>query len=331
MVRRGRNPATLLLAAIIAFCATGPWPAAGAERETGRQPERKTVVATIAQIGQPLSVIADGRAKIVTLMGEGVDPHLYRLTRSDVAKLAGADLVLYNGLHLEAQMIDMMERFSRRLPVVAVGDVLVGGKLLPWQGQTYDPHVWMTPDLWAKALGAAVDALADLDPANAAHYRRNAEGYFAKLETLDREARKAVASIPEKSRALVTAHDAFGYFGRAYDIDVLAIQGISTESEAGIRRIEELVSTLVSRRIGAVFVETSVSGRNVRALIEGARARGHEVRIGGLLFSDAMGAPGTYRGTYLGMFDHNVTTIVRALGGNVGSRGLDGQLAERTD
>ena len=291
----------------------------------------KTVVATIAQIGEPMTAIAGGHVRIVTLMGAGVDPHLYRLTRSDVAKLTGADLILYNGLHLEAQMTDMLQRFAARKPVVAVGDALIGAKLLPWDGQTHDPHVWMDPRLWASALAAGVDALAKLDPGNAATYRRNAAAYFDRLAALDRRARDAIASIPRSSRALVTAHDAFGYFGRAYDIDVLAIQGISTESEAGIRKIEELVATLAERRIGAVFVETSVTERNVRALIEGAGARGHRVRIGGTLFSDAMGPHDQYTGTYLGMFDHNVTTIVRALGGSVPARGLDGQLAERTE
>lgn len=292
---------------------------------------RKNVVATIAQIGQPLSVIAAGKVDIVTLMGEGVDPHLYRLTRSDVAKINRADLILYNGLHLEAQMLDMLNRYSKRKPVVAVADTLKGQNLLPWDGRTHDPHVWMDPGLWGKALRAGVDALAKLDPANAALYRANAATYFRKLTALDDAARAAIATIPAQSRALVTAHDAFGYLGRAYRIDVLAIQGVSTESEAGIRKIEMLVDTLVRRRISAVFVETTVSERNVRALIEGAAARGHKVRVGGALFSDAMGTAGNYTGTYLGMFDHNVTTMVRALGGTAPAKGFGGQLAESAE
>ncbi len=296
---------------------------------------RKTVVTTIAQIAEPLSVIVAGRADITPLMGEGVDPHLYRLTRADVAKLARADMILFNGLHLEAQMLGMLDRFSAGKPVIALGDALAQDRLLPWSGggteATRDPHIWMDPALWARALGVAVDALVRLDPANGATYRANADAYFAKLAELDRRARAAVATIPERARGLVTAHDAFGYFGRSYGLDVLPVQGISTESEAGIRRIETLVDTLVKRRIGAVFVETSVSERNVRALIEGAAARGHAVRIGGSLYSDAMGARGAYDGTYLGMFDHNVTTIVRALGGSVPENGLTGQLAERRD
>ncbi len=295
---------------------------------TGPASAKIRVVATIAQIGEPLSVIAGGRAEILTLMGEGIDPHLYRLTRSDVAKLTRADLIVYNGLHLEAQMTEMMKRFAARKPVVAIGDALAGKRLLPWDGGGHDPHIWMDPALWAQALGVAVEALAEADPSNASLYRANANTYLARLASLSDRARTAIATIPTDARALVTAHDAFGYFGRAFDIEVLAIQGISTESEAGIRRIEELVSILADRRIGAVFVETSVSERNVRALIEGAAARGHQVRIGGALFSDAMGSHGEYTGTYVGMFDHNVTTIVRALGGEVPARGLGGQLAE---
>lgn len=288
---------------------------------------RKNVVATIAQIGQPLAEITAGRANIVTLMGDGVDPHLYRLTRSDVAKINRADIIFYNGLHLEAQMLDMLNRFAARKPVIGIADTLTGRNLLPWDGKTHDPHVWMDPTLWAQALRAAVDTLVQQDPANAATYRTNAAAYFRKLDALDDRARAAIATIPAASRALVSAHDAFGYFGRAYAIDVLAIQGVSTESEAGIRKVETLVSTLVQRKIAAVFVETTVSTRNVRALIEGAAARGHKVRIGGALYSDAMGAQGGYTGTYLGMFDHNVTTIVRTLGGKAPARGLGGQLA----
>lgn len=276
---------------------------------------RKNIVTTIAQIGQPLAEITAGRADIVTLMGDGVDPHLYRLTRSDVAKINRADIIFYNGLHLEAQMLDMLDRFAARKPVIGIADTLKDQNLLPWDGKTHDPHVWMDPSLWARALEAAVETLALHDPANAATYRANATAYFKKLKALDARARTAIATIPASSRALVSAHDAFGYFGRAYGIDVLAIQGISTESEAGIRKIEELVATLVQRRISAVFVETTVSTRNVRALIEGAAAQGHKVRVGGALFSDAMGPRGGYTGTYLGMFDHNVTTIVHALSG----------------
>ncbi|MAI49803.1 MAG: manganese transporter [Rhodospirillaceae bacterium] len=294
---------------LIAIWTTRP-ALAGAKAET-----RKNVVATIAQIGQPLLEIAGGKAHVITLIGDGVDPHLYRLTRSDVAKINRADIVFYNGLHFEAQMLDMLRRFAAHKPVLGIADTLKGKNLLLWDGKTHDPHVWMDPSLWARALQAAVNTLAKHDPENADTYRVNAAAYFGKLHALDAYTRTAVGSIPAASRALVSAHDAFGYFGRAYAIDVLAIQGISTESKAGIRKIEALVDTLVQRRVSAVFVETTVSPRNVRALIKGASARGHTVRIGGALFSDAMGARDSYKGTYLGMFNHNVTTIVHALGG----------------
>ena len=291
------------LLAFAAFLAIAPGAAA-----------MKNVVVTIAQIGEPLEVIAGGKARVQTLMGKGIDPHLYRLTRADVIRLTRADLILYNGLHLEAQMQDMMVRLSRRKPVVAVAESLTG---LPRRsGETPDPHVWMDPMLWMRALDAAVGALEDVDQDNAPVYRKNASAYFAKMKDLDARSRAAVASIPAPARALVTMHDAFGYFGRAYGIDVLAIQGVSTESEAGIRKIEELVDALVARRIGAIFVETSVSGRGATALIEGAAARGHAVRVGGVLYSDALGDGRA--ATYLGMFDHNVGTIVRALGGAAG-------------
>ena len=295
---------------------------------TGATQAQKNVVATIAQIGEPLSVIAGNRATVVNLIGEGVDPHLYRLTRSDVLKLNRADMVVYNGLNLEAQMLGVLTRLAPHKPVIGVAETSKVRAMLTSDGTVHDPHVWMDPILWATALQAAVDALARLDPPNAIFYHTNADEYFFQMNVLHARAMKAVASIPPVSGVLVTAHDAFGYFGRKYGLDVLAIQGISTESEAGIRKIETLVDTLVRRRIGAVFIESTVSTHSVKALIEGANARNHQVRIGGMLFSDAMGPRGTYLGTYLGMFDHNITTIVRSLGGEAPKRGFGDQLAE---
>ena len=288
-----------------------------------------TVVATIGQIGEPLAHIAGGRAKVETLMGPGVDPHLYRLTRSDIARLNRARLIVYNGLHLEAQMQDMMDRFARRKPVIAIAEALPRSELIPIGGEAFDPHVWMDPALWERALGAAVDALAALDPPNATLYRRRAAAYFSRMSEADIHAREALSSIPDHARALVTAHDAFGYFGRAYGIDVFAVQGASTESEPGLRRVEELADMLVHRRIAAVFVETSVSARSVNALIAGAAARQHRVVIGGTLFSDALGPREQKTGTWLGMFDHNVRTIVRGLGGVMPVRLAARQTADR--
>jgi manganese/zinc/iron transport system substrate-binding protein len=263
-------------------------------------------------------------------MGEGVDPHTYKLTRSDVAKLAAADILFYSGLLLEGKITDPLVRMGGSgKPVHAVADQVDPSLLLtpPDFDDNPDPHVWMDVSLWTKALNGVRDRLIEFDPAGADRYRANAADYAEKLARLDSYAREVLASIPERSRVLVTAHDAFNYLGRAYGLEVRGIQGISTESEAGLREIEGLVDLLVDRRIGAVFIETSVSERNIRALIDGAAARGHQVRIGGSLYSDAMGAPGTYEGTYVGMIDHNVTTIAHALGGNPPAQGFEGRLA----
>ena len=286
---------------------------------------RLSIVTTIAQIAEPLRQVVGEHARVTSLMGEGIDPHLYRPTRSDMAALAQADLIFWNGLHLEAQMQGVLQRLATVRPVVALGDLLpesrIRGTALP------DPHLWMDPGLWREALTHAVAALRELKPEAAAAFGANAERYFAGLAALERYVESIVATLPPQVRVLVTAHDAFGYFGERFGFDVLGIQGISTESEAGLRRIEFMVDLIVGRRIPAVFAETSVSERDVRALIEGAAASGHPVRLGGRLYSDAMGPPGTYEGTYIGMIDHNATTIVHALGGTVPARGHSGRLS----
>jgi manganese/zinc/iron transport system substrate-binding protein len=191
-----------------------------------------------------------------------------------------------------------------------------------------DPHVWMDVKAWRQAVDVVATALSDFDPARAHAYRAHAATYGAKLDALDDYVRKVIASIPKERRVLVTAHDAFNYFGRAYDMEVVGIQGISTESEAGLRDINERIELILSRGVPAVFVETSVSDKNVRALVEGVAARGGVLKIGGSLFSDAMGAPGSYEGTYIGMIDHNATVIARALGGDAPPRGMNGELAD---
>jgi manganese/zinc/iron transport system substrate-binding protein len=192
----------------------------------------------------------------------------------------------------------------------------------------YDPHVWMDVSAWMKAVEVVARSLGEFDPAHAADYTANAEALNKRLAELDAYARKVIGSIPREQRILVTAHDAFNYFGRKYGIEVRGIQGISTESEAGLQDINRLVDLIVAKKLPAVFVETSVSDKNVRSLVEGAASKGWTVRIGGSLFSDAMGAPGTYEGTYIGMIDHNVTTIARALGGEAPARGMSGGLQE---
>lgn len=292
------------------------------------QGARLNVVATTGMIADAARVIGGDRVAVQALMGPGVDPHSYRQTRSDIVALTRADLVLWHGLYLEAQMQDLLHKLAERGPVTAVGESVPRADLIAHEDYEtkFDPHVWMVPDLWAHVLRAVRDALTAAAPHGAALFAANAETYLHRIDRLAVYARDVLATVPPASRVLLTAHDAFNYFGRAYGFEVVGIQGISTESEAGLNRIRTLVDMLVTRDIRAVFVETSVSDRNMRALVEGAAARGHEVRIGGELFSDAMGEPGTYEGTYPGMIDHNVTTIAAALGGQVPARGMDGRL-----
>ncbi|MEM7444010.1 MAG: zinc ABC transporter substrate-binding protein [Pseudomonadota bacterium] len=286
------------------------------------------IVATTSMIGDSAQRVAGDRAEVVALMGPGVDPHAYRQTRSDIANVVGSDLVLWHGLYLEAQMEEFFLDLGARMPVVAVGEGVSEDQLLSHDDYAgrYDPHVWMDPDLWPQVVVTIRDALIEIDPKGETVYRANAEEYLQSISDLADYAQSVLGSIPEDQRVLISAHDAFNYFGNAFDFDVVGIQGISTEAEAGLRRIEDLVSLLVENEISAVFVESSVSDRNIRALIEGAAARGHEVAIGGQLFSDAMGQPGTYEGSYIGMIDHNATTITRALGGDAPEQGMQGRL-----
>lgn len=279
-----------------------------------------SVVVTIAQIGEPLREIVGEHGEVINLVGEGVDPHLYRPTRSDMARLVRADAVFWNGLRLEAKMEEVLRDLATSRPSVALAEELpprhIRGATLP------DPHIWMDPGLWRQALARAVTVLSSLAPEAADEFAARAERYFAGLEALEARVETMTRTVPARRRVLVTAHDAFGYFGDRFGFEVVGIQGLSTDSETGLRRIEQIVDMLVSRDIPAVFAETSVSERDVRALIEGAAAAGHRVRFGGRLFSDAMGAPDSPEGTYVGMIEHNARTIVGALGGSDSRRHL---------
>ena len=283
------------------------------------------VVATTGMIADAARNIGGNLLEVRALMGPGIDPHAYRQTRTDIVAMAQADLVLWHGLYLEAQMQEflfMLEKEGRK--IVAVAESLPHDKLIAHDiyKDKFDPHVWMNPTLWSQVVIAIRDALIAAAPQHEAPFRANADRHVAELVKLANYATEALASVPKTSRVLVTAHDAFNYFGAAYGFEVMGIQGISTDSEAGLQRMAELVDMLLARNIKAVFVETSVADRNIRALIEGAAAKGHAVKIGGELFSDAMGAAGTYEGTYIGMIDHNATIITRALGGTAPARGM---------
>ncbi|GAW36058.1 periplasmic zinc-binding protein TroA precursor [Roseovarius sp. A-2] len=294
-------------------------PAAGAWAQ-----ERMDIVATTGMIGDAARQVGGDLVEVRALMGPGVDPHAYRQTRTDIVALANADLVLWHGLYLEAQMEDFMRGLEEGGNVVAVAESLPRNLLIGNEDydDKFDPHVWMNPNLWSRVVLNVRDAMIEAQPENEEIFRANTETHLAELEELAQYTTQVLSSVPAESRVLLSAHDAFNYFGNAYGFEVIGIQGISTESEAGLQRIAELVDMLVDRDVRAVFVESSVSDRNIRALIEGAAAEGHEVVIGGTLFSDAMGEDGTYEGTYVGMIDHNTTVISRALGGEAPERGM---------
>ena len=288
------------------------------------------IVATTGMIADAARNIGGDLVSVKALMGPGVDPHAYRQTRTDIVAMARADLVLWHGLYLEAQMEDFFADLSRKRNVVAVADQLPKVQLRAHDdyADKFDPHVWMNPLLWKQVVKTVEAALGETRPEAREVFAANAAAHLAELDQLAGYAETTMARIPADARVLLSAHDAFGYFGEAYNMEVLGIQGISTESEAGLNRISELVDLLVERQIKAVFVESSVSDRNIRALIEGAAARGHEVSVGGELFSDAMGSNETYEGTYIGMIDHNVTVIAAALGASdVPNRGMNGKLS----
>lgn len=287
------------------------------------------IVTTCGMVTDIVRQVAGDKATVTGLMGEGVDPHLYKPTRNDVRELMGADVVFYSGLMLEGRMGDNFTSLARTgKPVYPVTEGLATEYLREppeFQGH-YDPHVWMDVSAWSECVALVAKALGNYDTANADFYLTNAERYRSELAKLDEYARKSIATIPEDRRVLVTAHDAFGYFSRAYAIDVRSVQGLSTESEAAVQDINNLVNFIVEKKIPAIFVESSVSEKNMRAIIEGAAQQQWEVKIGGELFSDAMGKTGTYEGTYLGMIDHNVTIITRALGGQAPESGFNGKL-----
>ena len=291
--------------------------------------DKLNIVATTSMVADAIKQIGGDRVLVTTLMGPGIDPHAYRQTRTDIVRMARADIIFRHGLYLEAQMEDFFNEISKKKKLVTVTDKISKKLLLKhdeYKNQ-FDPHIWMNPSLWLQVANRIQQSLSQADPDGKKMYQVNAEVYSKEIKKLASYSDKTIGTVPNKDRVLLTAHDAFNYFGQAYNFKVLGIQGISTESEAGLKRIEELVDLIVTRKINAVFVETSVADRNIKAIIEGAAARGHKVIVGGELFSDAMGHDNTYEGTYIGMIDHNVTTITRALGGKASPKGMQGLLS----
>jgi manganese/zinc/iron transport system substrate-binding protein len=279
------------------------------------------VVCTTGQVAEMITQIGGEHVHVDTLMGPGVDPHLYRPIASDVRKLDEADAIFYNGMHLEGRMSDLFVKMARTKATFAVTEGLQSRndprlREPPEFEGMYDPHVWHDVALWSDCIHDMADALSKFDPAHAEDYRQNAADYLAELQGLDEYCKSEIAKIPAENRILVTAHDAFGYFGKAYGLEVFGLKGISTDEEKDVAHQEELQAMIIDRKVPAVFVESAVSHRTVEALIEPCRAAGHDLKLGGELYADALGPAGTPDSTYVGMIRHNVRTIVEALAGD---------------
>jgi manganese/zinc/iron transport system substrate-binding protein len=313
----------LLVASLVFFTGCPSAPPAAPGSKTGKL----SIVTTTGMVTDLVRAVAGDRAEVVGLMNEGVDPHLFKPTVADTGLLLKADVIIYSGLHLEGRMEEAFEQASRRgIKVISVTEGLPKEDVIhPAEGHP-DPHVWGNAALWGKCSQHVADELSKLDAAHADEYASRAKDYQARLQSLHEYALKSIASIPETQRHLVTAHDAFSYFSHAYDIPVRSVQGITTDSEPGVRDIVELRKFLVEKKIPALFTESSVNERMLQAVIEGAREDNWTVKVSGTLYSDAMGKADTYEGTYEGMFDHNVTTITRALGGEAPENGFNGKL-----
>lgn len=276
------------------------------------------VTATTGQVADLAREVGESRVEVTALMGPGVDPHLFKASERNVEELIDSDAIAYNGLHLEGKLGELLERLSARRPVFSVGEAIPENLLMSpaeFEGNP-DPHVWFDPTMWAYAARAMGNALTSLDPSHRELYVETVSAYTQELEELDRYAGEQFAAIPDQQRVLVTAHDAFGYLGRRYGLEVVGLQGISTSTEAGIRDVQRIADLLVERRVPSIFVETSVPRRTIEAVQVATADRGWDVTIGGELFSDALGDSGTPEGTYLGMFRHNVDTIVAGLRGD---------------
>jgi manganese/zinc/iron transport system substrate-binding protein len=299
-------PLILILALLLAACGGGT---SAADDDT------LYVVTTIGQLGDAAQIIGGEHVTVISLMGPGVDPHLYTASESDVSKLTDADVIFYNGLFLEAQMANVLKQIGETKTAVAAAEAIPEDKLLssPIYEDEHDPHVWFDVELWSLVVAAVRDTLMEADPDNAADYEANAATYLAELAELDTYVHEQAARVPEQQRVLITAHDAFNYFGRAYDFQVLGLQGISTASEASAADVQKLADFIVKNQIPAIFVESSVPVRTIEAVQAAVNAQGYTTEIGGSLFSDAMGNADTPEGHYIGMVEHNINTIVGAL------------------
>jgi manganese/zinc/iron transport system substrate-binding protein len=310
---RWRSTVVVLMVSIVAVLAAG---CGGESVEAGAAEGKIQATTTTTMITDLVRQIGGERVEVTGLMGPGVDPHLYRASQGDVSALQEADVVFYNGLFLEGQMEDILEKTGEQKPTVQVTEAILEEEFLDspqYEGQ-FDPHVWFDATLWRTAVDPVVEQLSELDPDGASEFEQRGEEYKAEIDELHSFVEEEISSIPEDQRVLVTAHDAFNYFGRQYGMEVRGLQGISTESEAGSRDVQELAAFLAENEIKAIFVESSVPAETIEAVQDATQDKGWELEIGGELYSDAGGDEGTEAETYTGMFRENVETITGALG-----------------
>ncbi|MFJ7745208.1 metal ABC transporter solute-binding protein, Zn/Mn family [Peribacillus sp. NPDC097295] len=302
------KPVGILLAAVLILTGCG-----NESSERNQDNGKLNVVATTGMIGDLVENIGGEHVEVTSLMGPGVDPHLYKATQGDVKILDSADMIFYNGVHLEGKMTDIFEMMSKEKPTIAVTQDFKEGQLHKVSASEHDPHVWFDVKLWMVAAETVKEELIANDSDHEASYLENYEAYVQQLKELDQYVHDQINKIPENQRVLVTAHDAFGYYGKSYGLDVKGLQGINTLSEYGSKDVTDMRNYLVKNEIKAIFMESSVPKKAIEAVIQGAKKQGHTVKVGGELFSDAMGEKGTEEGTYIGMVSHNTDTIVNAL------------------
>ena len=284
------------------------------KNETSKDNQKLNVVTTTTMITDLVKNIGGDHINVQGLMGSGVDPHLYKASEGDVSKLVNADVIFYNGLHLEGKLVEVFEKMKNKTPI-ALGEMLDKSTLIgsDYFASNYDPHVWFDIDYFKSFATKISEVLSEEDPSNASYFETNTKSYLKELDILEVELNNAIESLPRDKRILVTAHDAFNYFGKAYDFEVVGLQGLSTATEAGVQDVQKLSAFIIEKNIKAIFVESSVPKRTIEALQAAVKSKGHEVTIGGTLYSDALGTTGTVEGTYIGMFKYNVNTIVNAL------------------
>ena len=285
-------------------------------KESSKKSNKLQVVTTTTIITDLVKQIGGNLISVQGLMGSGVDPHLYKASEGDVNKLVNANIIFYNGLHLEGKFVEIFEKMaSKSKTSMALGEVLDEKDLLASSNfaSNYDPHVWFNIAYYKQFAYKVAHELSKALPEHKITFNKNTQTYISQLNQLENEVTHLINTLPPERRILVTAHDAFNYFGAAYNFKVIGLQGLSTATEAGVKDVQQLANFIIDNKVKAIFVETSVPKRTIEALQAAVNSKGHQVKIGGALYSDALGTPNTLEGTYIGMFKYNVKTMVEAL------------------